>query len=109
MAAPWIKFLDDLNDEAGILAKEEMKDLVISSLGDASEFLKRQGVKMERYLNQLAAGEISKTEFEGYMKDIESLTRIQGAKLEVEARARAQRFADGIQNLILDGMLKLLP
>ncbi len=109
MPAPWIQFLDELKDEAGTLAKEELKDLLLKSLTDSNEFLKKQAVKVERYLNQLAADEISKIEFEGYMKDIESLTRIQAANLEVAARARAQRLADGIQNLILDRMLKLLP
>ena len=109
MPAPWIQFLDELKDEAGTLAKEELKDLLLKSLTDSNEFLKKQAVKVERYLNQLAAGEITKEQFEGYMKDIESLTRMQALKLTVEAKARAQRLADGIQNLILDKMLKLLP
>jgi hypothetical protein len=109
MPAPWITFLDELKDEAGSLAKEELKGLVTSALGDSDDFVRKQAIKTERYLNQLATGEITKKQFEGYMKDIEDLTRMQALKLVVEVKARAQRLADGIQNLILDKMLKLLP
>lgn len=108
MTAPWIKFLEDLKDEALILAKDELKDLILTSLTDSDAFIKKQAVKLDRYLTQLALGEISKVEFEEYMKDLEALTRLQSLKLEVAAKARAQRLADGIQNLILDKLLNLI-
>lgn len=91
------------------LAKEELKGLITSALDGSDAFVRKQAAKTERYLNQLATGKITKAQFEGYMKDIEDLTRMQALKLSVEAKARAQRLADGIQNLILDKMLKLLP
>lgn len=102
-------FIDGLKDEAASLAKEELKGLITNAVQDGNEFIRKQAAKAERYLNQLATGEITKEQFEGYMKDIESLTRMQALKLTVEAKARAQRLADGIQNLILDKMMKLLP
>lgn len=109
MSVPWMTFLEELKDEAGALAKDELKDLLLTSLDDSNEFVKKQALKMEQYLNQLALGEISKEEFEGYLRDIESLTRLQAAEMEVAAKARAQRLADGIQNLILNKFLNLIP
>lgn len=109
MPEPWMAFLDELKDEAATLAKEELKGVITSAAQDADAFIRRQATKTERYLSQLAAGEITKEQFEGYLEDIEKLTRLQALKLNVEAKARAQRLADGIKNLILDKMLKLLP
>ena len=109
MAAPWIAFLDGLKDEAGSVAKGELKGLITDSLTDGEEFIRRQAGKVERYLNQIALGEITTEEFKGYMVDIEELTRMQVLKLQVAAKARAQRLADGIQSLIIDKLIALIP
>jgi len=108
MPEPWITFIDELKDEAGILAKNELKNLVSDSLKDAEEFTRNQAQKVQRYLNQLALGKITKKQFESYMVDIAELTRMNALKMEVAAKARAQRLADGIQNIILDRLLKLI-
>lgn len=108
MPETWITFIDELKDEAGILAKNELKDLVSNSLKDTEEFICKQALKVQRYLNQLALGKITKQQFEGYMVDISELTRMNALKMEVTAKVRAQRLADGIQNLILDRLFKLL-
>ncbi|MDI6766534.1 MAG: hypothetical protein QME52_06900 [Bacteroidota bacterium] len=108
MPETWITFIDELKDEAGILAKNELKDLILESLKDTEEFIRNQAQKVQRYLNQLALGKITKQQFEGYMVDIADLTRMNALKMEVAAKARAQRLADGIQNFILDRLLKVL-
>lgn len=108
MTEPWITFIDELKDEAGILAKNELKDLISDSLEDTEEFTRNQAQKIQRYLNQLALSQITKQQFEGYMVDTADLTRMHAVKMEVAAKVRAQRLADGVQNLILDRLLKVL-
>lgn len=104
----WEDFINNLKDEAGKLAKDELKDLINTAKTDSEDFIKRQGVKLERYLSQLAKDEITKDQFEGYVIDIRDLTEMQALKMRVVAKAHAQRLANGIENLIIDGLLGLI-
>ena len=104
----WEDFIDNLRDDAGKLAKDEFKDLVKSAKGDANEFIRRQGEKLELYLTQLAEGKITKEQFEGYVCDIKDLTEMHALKMSVAAKVRAQRLVSGITDLIIDGLLDLI-
>lgn len=108
MASKWEDFIDNLRDEAGKLAKDELKDLVKTAKEDSEEFIKRQGEKLELYLNQLAMGEVTKEQFEGYILDIRDLTEMKVLEMSVEAKAKAQRLGKGIVNLIINGLISLL-
>jgi len=104
----WKKFINELKDEAGTLAKDELIDLIDSAKNDSEIFIKRQGEKIEKYLKQLANGQISKANFESYIIDIKNLIELHAYKLSVAAKARVQRLADGITDLILDKLISLV-
>ena len=108
MSAKWEDFITQLKDDAGILAKDELKDLVKDAKSDSEEFIKRQGEKLERYLNQLAEGTITPNQFKGYMNDIKKLTEMEALKMSVVVKVRAQNLAKGIVKLILEGLLSLI-
>lgn len=108
MPEPWETFIDNLRDSAGLLAKEELKALVANAKADSHQFIRKQGMKMERYLNQLAAGEITPQEFEGNMEDLRTLAQMQLLKMRVAEKAAAQRLCKGIEDLVLNGLLELL-
>ena len=108
MSATWEEFIDNLKDDAGKLAKGELKDLINNTKNDAEDFIKEQGEKMEEYLTQLAEGTINKKKFEGYMIDIRDLTEMKALQLSVAAKARAQNIVNGITGLIIDGLITLL-
>lgn len=105
----WKDFVNNLKEEAGSLAKSELIGLVTSTKTDADEFVRKQAEKVERYLNQLALGDITKEDFVQNMKNIQKLNEMQALKLSVAAKASAQRLTLGIQSLILDNLLKLIP
>lgn len=105
----WQKWLHDFGGEVADLAVGELKDLIETAKGDLEEFTKRQGEKVERYLNQLASRQITKEQCKGYMEDIKDLTEIKSLQMQVDAKARAQKLADGIKNIILDRLLNLIP
>ena len=108
MAEEWISFVNELKDEAGSLAKSELLGLVAATKEDVDPFVRRQAGKTERYLNQLALGTITKEDFVQNMKNIQRLNELQELKLSVEAKVSAQKLTLGIQNLILDKLLKLI-
>jgi hypothetical protein len=70
--------------------------------------VKEQGGKLERYLNQLAAGQITKEEFELLVKDLKDLTEMRALELQVAAKASAQRLVAGTTKLIIEGLAKLI-
>ena len=104
----WQEWLHSFGGELSNLAVGELKDLIETAKSDSEQFTKRQGEKVENYLNQLASHKITKEQFEGYMKDIKDLTEMKALQMEVEAKARAQRLADGIKNIIIEKLLKLI-
>lgn len=108
MSVDWEAFIDGLKDEAGKLAKNELKAFVSEAKNDSEEFIKRQGHKLDLYLGQLASGNISRDQFEGYIIDIRDLAEMQAMKMSIAGRARAQRLAEGITKLIFNGLLSLL-
>ena len=105
----WDDFIRGIVDDAGTLAKNELIDLVNNTTTDGEAFIQKQGQKMKRYIQQLADGEITKDDFQGYMVDLQGLMRMEELKISVAAKARAQRIADGIQSMIIDRLLALIP
>ena len=108
MSSKWEEFIDNIKDTTGRLAKDELKNLVKNAKSDSEDFIKRQGEKLELYMNQLAGGQITKEQFEGYVLDIKDLAEMQALKMSVAAKARAQNLAMGVTNIVLDGLLKLI-
>ena len=106
--AKWQDFIDGLKDNGKALAKEELKDLVTSAKTDTNEFIQKQGRKMERYLTQLAGGSITPKEFEGYTKDLVTLTMMESASLAQAAQTRAHHLAMGIADLVLKALVSLI-
>lgn len=104
----WEGFIDSLKDEGGKLAKEELKGLINNTKNDSEKFIKKQGEKLELYLDQLATSLITKEQFEGYVCDIRDLTEMHSLKMSVEAKARAQNLVRGITNLVTNGLLTLI-
>ncbi len=108
MANQWEEFFQDILDETGELIKDEIKGMLDSARDDSELFLKRQAEKIEKYLNQLAAGRIDKRQLEGYLMDIKALTEMHALQLSLDARARAQRLAQGISDLIVNKLLSFI-
>ena len=101
-------YIDGLQDKAGTLAKEELKALIISAKNDKSEFVRLQAENIERWTEQLSAGEITPAGFKKLVSKMDVLTKLEEIKLEVSAKASAQRLANGIQKYVLEGLCKLL-
>jgi len=108
MPSPWETFVDSLIAGGKQIAKDEMKSLVSGAKYDANEFVRTQGQKLERYLNLLGAGQISKEEFELWVQDLKRLTEMQASELEVLAKASAQRLVAGITDLVINGLMKVV-
>jgi hypothetical protein len=101
-------YIDGFKDETSTLAKDELKELISSAKNDESEFVRLQAVNIERWTTMLAAGQLTPAGFKRLVTNMDVLTELETIKLDVAAKASAQRLADGIQKHIIDGFCKLL-
>lgn len=106
MPAAWEAFADNLIAGGKQIAKDELKALIGFAKDDGNEFVQSQGQKLERYLNQLAGGEISKQEFELLVQDLKALTEMRALEMQVAAKASAQRLVAGVTKLVINGLMK---
>lgn len=56
----------------------------------------------------LANSGIVPEEFKGYVEDIRRLTEMEALKMRVAAKASAQRVCKGVEDMILNGLMRLL-
>jgi hypothetical protein len=101
-------FIDGLVDESKKLAKDELKKLVSDAKKDKSDFVRLQAENLERWTVILADKDLTPVGYKKLVKKMEVLTQLEVIKLKVQAKASAQRLADGIQNHIIGGLFKLI-
>lgn len=101
-------FIDSIKDQAGALAKGELKDLVATAKKDESDFVRLQAENLERWTVMLADEELTPEGFKRLVRKMEVLTELQNIKLKVQAKASAQRLADGITDLVVNQLFKLI-
>ena len=101
-------YIDGIADKTSTLAKDELKELIISAKKDKSEFVRLQAENVERWTVMLATGELTPAGFKKLVSKMDVLTKLETIKLEVAAKASAQRLADGIQKYVIDGLCKLI-
>jgi hypothetical protein len=101
-------FIDGLKDDAGKLAKGELKTLVKDAKKDASNFVRLQATNLQNWTVMLADGELTAKGYKMLVKKMEVMTQLETIRLKVKALAAAQRLAGGIQDLVVNGLFKLI-
>jgi hypothetical protein len=101
-------FIDGLVDDSKKLAKDELKALVAAAKKDKSDFVRLQAENLERWTVMLADKDITPAGYKLLVKKMEVLTQLEVIKLKVEAKASAQRFATGIQDLVIKALFSLI-
>lgn len=101
-------FIDGLKDQAGVLAKDELKNLIRDAKADGSDFVKRQAQNVETWTVMLADGQLTPEGFKKLVKRMEVLGEIEKLGLTVKAKAAAQRLATGIEELVIDALFSLI-
>lgn len=101
-------FIDNIVDKGKTLAKEDLKKLVENGKKDQSDFVRKQAKNLERWTLMLAEGELTPEGYKKLVQQMEVLNQLETIKIEVGAKASAQRLADGIQKLVIDGLFGLI-
>jgi hypothetical protein len=101
-------FIDGLKDGSGKLAKDELKNLIATAKQNESDFVRLQATNIERWVVMLADQDLTPDGFKKLVRNIEVLKELDNIKLKVQAKAAAQRLADGIQDLVINGLFALI-
>jgi hypothetical protein len=101
-------FVDSVKDQAGILAKDELKNLVATAKKDTSDFVRLQAENLERWTVMLAEEDLTPEGFKKLVKKMEVLSQLENIRLETAAEASAQRLAQGISDLVVNQLFKLI-
>lgn len=101
-------FVDGLADAGRALAKDELKRLVADAKKDRSDFVRLQAENLERWTVMLAEGELTPKGYKLLVQKMEVLTQLEVIKLKVQAKASAQRLADGIRALVVKALFQLI-
>lgn len=101
-------FIDGIKDGSGKLAKKELKQLVANAKKDKSDFVKLQAKNLERWTVMLAKKDLTIAGYKFLVKKMEVLNELDNIKLKVQAKASAQRLAEGIKQLVMKQLFTLL-
>ena len=102
------EFIDSLLKDGKTFAKDELKALLTEAKEDNRLFIKHMGELTEEFIKLRALNQITNDEFEELMKDVVDLNKMQFRKLSVAAKARAQKIANGLIDLVLNSLLTLI-
>ncbi len=95
--------------EAGLveLAKTLGQQYLAAALHDGKNFLSVQQAELQRWTAELAAGQLSKEEFEDLVMGQKDLAEMMVLKQEGLAQVQIDRFVNGVLNLVVSTAIKV--
>lgn len=99
--------LNSLKGDAVKLIKDQLKELLTSAKSDTDAIVKETGQKISDWLVLRAQGKLSDDELEALIYSRDQLLRQYKNTLEIQTRARVEKIAVGLINLVLDKILGL--
>ncbi|OAT26290.1 hypothetical protein M976_03008 [Buttiauxella ferragutiae ATCC 51602] len=100
--------IDSIKDEAVVLIKEQLKDLLLSAVEETDAVIRQTGEKITYWLLLRARGELNDSELEALLYARDQLLRQYKNTLQIEASARVEKIAIALVNIVLDKLLGLV-
>jgi len=85
-------YIDGFADKTSTLAKDELKELIISAKKDKSEFVRLQAENVERWTVMLAAGELTPAGYKKLVLKLDVLANVPYAVIARSVATRQSRF-----------------
>lgn len=97
--------VNTIKGDALALVKDELKSLLTSAKNDAIDQIRETGEKIATWLVMRAKGELTDDEFQSLLYARDQLLRQFKNTASIEAKARTERVAVGLVNLVLDKII----
>jgi hypothetical protein len=102
-------FVDGIKGGSLDLVRGELKGFLGGLKDRTDTFSQQQRGKIEKYLLQLALGQITKQQCQDMMEDIAELAAMEVRLEKVTTKAAAQRIQEGVTSLVINGLIKAIP
>jgi len=99
-------FLSTLKDNLMIFAKENLEEHKDDLLKDGNAFVRKAKKDLERWTEGLAAGALSKADFEFLLKGKKDLAEMEALKQLGLSRIRINKITDGILGVVIGSAFK---
>jgi len=95
-------FLENLENGLGELAKDSMNDFAAAALKDGKAFIEKARDDLNRWTKLLAAGELTKEDFEFLVAGKKDLAEMETLKEAGLTLVRIEKFQNALISLIID-------
>jgi hypothetical protein len=99
--ADFTKLFDDLKDQLGSLAENELKEFAGEGKADALAFLEKSRAQLEEWFQKLADEEIDEDEFRELVETQKDLAKMEALRKTSAGQQRVEQFRDSALNLII--------
>lgn len=109
MNDPVTDFINGIKDDSFALVRGEFVGFVGGLKDRTDAFSKDQHDKLQKILLQLSTQQITKQQFQDAIADMKTEADMEMTLEKVETKASAQRVSEGLQKLVINGLIKAIP
>ena len=99
-------FISTLKDDLMVFAKENLEEHKDELLKDGNAFVKKAKSDLERWTEGLAAGLLSKADFEFLLKGKKDLAEMESLKQLGLSKIRINKITDGVIGVVVGSAVK---
>jgi hypothetical protein len=104
--ATFDEFLAALKHDVVAFAEAEGKEATNAALADGRAFVQSLEADLQRWTNELAAGQLSRNDLEFLVAGKRDLAELTALKAAGWAQARLDRFVNGLLSLVVSALVK---
>jgi len=101
------KFWDAVKTGVVQLAQSSLQDYWQTAVQDGTNFLEKRQEELQRWTVMLAAGELSRADFEDLVMGQADLAEMELLKQAGLAQVQVDRFVNGLLNLVIEAAVKV--
>jgi len=109
MAINFDSFLKTVEDQTKALAQQQFKQYTQQVLADINGSMQDGRDDFERWMGELARGEINKEDFESLVRGEISLEKMEALKQAGLAEVRIQSLVNGVVDIVVNAALAAIP
>jgi|SRR5205085_3103710 len=101
--------LKSIEDQAKTLAQQKLKNYTQQALADVKGTLEDSKANLERWVEELARGDIDKDEFESLVQGEIEVEKMRALKQAGLAQVQIESFVNGIIDIVVNAAFSAIP
>ena len=101
--------LKNVEDQTKTLAQQQFKQYTQQALGDVKDLLGRSKADLQRWVEELAAGQIDKDEFQSLVQGQIDVAEMRALKQAGLAEVQIESFVNGVIDIVVNAAFAAIP